>query len=130
MLVQAGLCRTCPETTLLVFPRDGSFTCKGDFHVKPFSNTHSSWQLEVPISQKPIYFVQAQQCYSFLKDHTGLKTPKAWQTCKSLVRVRIFCMSTNRYAATSNASNVVSTFANRVFYVIGGFFLSYSTICQ
>ena len=25
MLVQAGLCRTCPETTLLVFPRDGSF---------------------------------------------------------------------------------------------------------
>ena len=24
MLVQAGLCRTCSETTLLVFPRDGS----------------------------------------------------------------------------------------------------------
>ena len=23
--VQAGLCRTCSETTLLVFPRDGSF---------------------------------------------------------------------------------------------------------
>ena len=26
MLVQAGLCRTCSETTLLVFPRGGSFT--------------------------------------------------------------------------------------------------------
>ena len=25
MLVQARLCRTCSETTLLVFPRDGSF---------------------------------------------------------------------------------------------------------
>ena len=25
MLVQAGLCRTCSETTLLVFPRGGSF---------------------------------------------------------------------------------------------------------
>ena len=25
MLVQAGLCRTCLETTLLVFPRGGSF---------------------------------------------------------------------------------------------------------
>ena len=25
MLVQAGLCGTCSETTLLVFPRDGSF---------------------------------------------------------------------------------------------------------
>ena len=25
VLVQAGLCRTCSETTLLVFPRDGSF---------------------------------------------------------------------------------------------------------
>ena len=24
VLVQAGLCRTCSETTLLVFPRDGS----------------------------------------------------------------------------------------------------------
>ena len=26
VLVQAGLCRTCSETTLLVFPRGGSFT--------------------------------------------------------------------------------------------------------
>ena len=25
MLVQVGLCRTCSETTLLVFPRGGSF---------------------------------------------------------------------------------------------------------
>ena len=25
MLVQAGLCRTCSETTLFVFPRGGSF---------------------------------------------------------------------------------------------------------
>ena len=25
VLVQAGLCRTCSETTLLVFPRDGSY---------------------------------------------------------------------------------------------------------
>ena len=25
MLVQAGLCRTCSKTTLLVFPRGGSF---------------------------------------------------------------------------------------------------------
>ena len=25
VLVQAGLCRTCSETTLLVFPRGGSF---------------------------------------------------------------------------------------------------------
>ena len=25
MTVQVGLCRTCSETTLLVFPRDGSF---------------------------------------------------------------------------------------------------------
>ena len=25
MLVQAGLCRTCSETTLLVFPRGGSY---------------------------------------------------------------------------------------------------------
>ena len=25
MLVQLGLCRTCSETTLLVFPRDGSY---------------------------------------------------------------------------------------------------------
>ena len=25
MLVQAGLCQTCSETTLLVFPRDGSY---------------------------------------------------------------------------------------------------------
>ena len=28
MLVQAGLCRTCSETTLLVFPRDGSNDAK------------------------------------------------------------------------------------------------------
>ena len=27
VLVQAGLCRTCSETTLLVFPRGGSFMC-------------------------------------------------------------------------------------------------------
>ena len=27
MTVQPGLCRTCSETTLLVFPRGGSFTC-------------------------------------------------------------------------------------------------------
>ena len=27
MLVQPGLCRTCSETTLLVFPRGGSFVC-------------------------------------------------------------------------------------------------------
>ena len=27
MLVQAGLCRTCSETTLLVLPRGGSFVC-------------------------------------------------------------------------------------------------------
>ena len=25
MTVQVGLCRTCSETTLLVFPRDGSY---------------------------------------------------------------------------------------------------------
>ena len=25
VLVQVGLCRTCSETTLLVFPRDGSY---------------------------------------------------------------------------------------------------------
>ena len=29
MLVQAGLCRTCSETTLLVFPRGGSNTVSG-----------------------------------------------------------------------------------------------------
>ena len=29
MLVQAGLCRTCSETTLLVFPRDGSIVFSG-----------------------------------------------------------------------------------------------------
>ena len=28
VLVQVGLCRTCSETTLLVFPRGGSFICK------------------------------------------------------------------------------------------------------
>ena len=28
MLEQAGLCRTCSETTLLVFPRGGSFVHK------------------------------------------------------------------------------------------------------
>ena len=29
VLVQAGLCRTCSETTLLVFPRGGSYVyCK------------------------------------------------------------------------------------------------------
>ena len=27
MTVQAGLCRTCSETTLLVFPRGGSYFC-------------------------------------------------------------------------------------------------------
>ena len=34
MLVQAGLCRTCWETTLLVFPRGGSFvyTMASTFH--------------------------------------------------------------------------------------------------
>ena len=28
MPVQAGLCQTCSETTLLVFPRGGSFECQ------------------------------------------------------------------------------------------------------
>ena len=28
MLVQAGLCQTCSETTLLVFPRGGSFVLR------------------------------------------------------------------------------------------------------
>ena len=28
MTVQVGLCRTCSETTLLVFPRDGSYYAK------------------------------------------------------------------------------------------------------
>ena len=32
--VQAGLCRTCSETTLLVFPRDGSFDEQIDFLLK------------------------------------------------------------------------------------------------
>ena len=33
MLVQAGLCQTCSETTLLVFPRGGSFlSCVSDLH--------------------------------------------------------------------------------------------------
>ena len=27
MTVQAGLCQTCSKTTLLVFPRDGSYVC-------------------------------------------------------------------------------------------------------
>ena len=32
VLVQAGLCRTCSETTLLVFPRDGSSITLSHFH--------------------------------------------------------------------------------------------------
>ena len=35
MLVQVGLCRTCSETTLLVFPRGGSFLC----HMLVFCHT-------------------------------------------------------------------------------------------
>ena len=33
-LVQAGLCRTCSETTLLVFPRGGSSNALSDTHVQ------------------------------------------------------------------------------------------------
>ena len=33
MLVQAGLCLTCSEITLLVFPRGGSFTFIGYYHL-------------------------------------------------------------------------------------------------
>ena len=38
MLVQAGLCRTCSETTLLVFPRGGSFI----LNMNTCSNVNSS----------------------------------------------------------------------------------------
>ena len=30
VLVQSGLCQTCSETTLLVFPRGGSFICRSN----------------------------------------------------------------------------------------------------
>ena len=33
MLVQAGLCRTCSETTLLVFPRGGSYITEPGKHI-------------------------------------------------------------------------------------------------
>ena len=35
VLVQAGLCQTCSETTLLVFPRGGSFYTYGQTYILP-----------------------------------------------------------------------------------------------
>ena len=40
MLVQAGLCRTCSETTLLVFPRGGSFLI---IRMPQMKRHHISW---------------------------------------------------------------------------------------
>ena len=57
MLVQAGLCRTCSETTLLVLPRDGS---NGPVHMTKMAT------MAIIISKTfENLFLQKQKAYDF-----------------------------------------------------------------
>ena len=54
VLVQAGLCRTCSETTLLVFPRGGSFVCH--------RNSGNMYQLALTAYSEAIHCKFARTC--------------------------------------------------------------------
>ena len=41
MLIQAGLCLTCSETTLLVFPRGGSFSHVDHCLLQYYAESHA-----------------------------------------------------------------------------------------
>ena len=59
---QTGLCRTCSETTLLVFPRDGSI-------LHPLSKAYSG------IHSKPIVMIMNFRCDWPFSILTQIKTP-------------------------------------------------------
>ena len=59
MLVQAGLCRTCSETTLLVFPRDGSYIDSSGLVVL------SHFELSLDIQHETVH--PSQQLFSHVR---------------------------------------------------------------
>ena len=58
--VQPDLCRTCSETTLLVFPRDGSFV-----DLRSSQQLWSCWDTASILSESPNKFVRLICCFMF-----------------------------------------------------------------
>ena len=55
VLVQAGLCRTCSETTLLVFPRGGSFNVGKTFQNTKLMEEEKLFLFFIPQTSPPVH---------------------------------------------------------------------------
>ena len=70
MTVQVGLCRTCSETTLLVFPRGGSYIINNDsFDVKT-ENRQQCKSCSKLLTQTETFFLRSEPLmYNYNQSH-------------------------------------------------------------